>query len=309
MESSQAGKMPSKVFLIAFTILAAQLSGMMDAAESSIVVDVESGVILLSKDPDSKRQVASLTKVATALVALEWLDKNEMSWEVEITVSPEAVSGGVNPLAMRAGDRLSLESALLAAMMASDNTSAYAVAEFIGGKMQGGVTGSEAVKIFVQAINREVEALGLKDTRFVNPHGLDEGNELGISTAADMALLAICALEHPKFLSLCSMKMVEIEIERGRDSLVKTVRNTNDLVGSRGIDGMKTGTTRRAGPCLIATAVAGNEDAGRLVTVVLNAEDRFRETVLLLSRGWEERRRLESQGSPVTNRRLLSPAK
>ena len=94
MESSQAGKMPSKVFLIAFTILAAQLSGMMDAAESSIVVDVESGVILLSKDPDSKRQVASLTKVATALVALEWLDKNEMSWEVEITVSPEAVSGG-----------------------------------------------------------------------------------------------------------------------------------------------------------------------------------------------------------------------
>ena len=170
------------------------------------------------------------------------------------------------------------------------------------------VSGSGGVEA-MQAINREVEALGLKDTRFVNPHGLDEGNELGISTAADMALLAICALEHPKFLSLCSMKMVEIEIERGRDSLVKTVRNTNDLIGSRGIDGMKTGTPGRSGPCLIATAVAGNEDAGRLVTVVLNADDRFHETVLLLSRGWEERRRLESQGSPVTNRRLLSPAK
>lgn len=298
-----------KALIFASALLASQLAGMMDAAESSIVVDAESGVVLFSKDSDSKRQVASLTKVATAVVVLNWLDENEVSWDVEIAVSSEAVSGGVNPLEMRSGDRLSLQAALYAAMMASDNTSAYAVAEFIGGRMRDGTSGHEAVQVFVQAMNREVKALGLENTRFVNPHGLDEGDDLGMSTAADMALLAIGALEHPKFLSLCSLEEVEIELKRGEESELKPVRNTNDLVGSRGIDGIKTGTTRRSGPCLMATAVAGDGNAGRLVTVVLNAEDRFRETVLLLNSGWEERSRLESAGDPVTNRRLLSPAK
>ena len=124
-----------------------------------------------------------------------------------------------------------------------------------------------------------------------------------------MALLAIGALKHPKFLSLCSLEDVEIDLKRGEDSEPKTVRNTKDLVGSRGIDGIKTGTTRRSGPCLMAAAFAGDGDAGRIVMVVLDAEDRFRETVLLLYRGWEERSRLESAGEPVTNRRLLSLAK
>ena len=93
-------------------------------------------MVLLSKDSNSERQVASLTKVATAVVALKWLYENEVSWDVEIAVSFEAVSGSVNPLKMRTGDRLSLQAALFAVMTGSDNTSAYAVAEFIGGRMK-----------------------------------------------------------------------------------------------------------------------------------------------------------------------------
>ena len=117
-------------------------------------------------------------------------------------------------------------------------------------------------------MNREVKALGLENARFVIPHGLDEGDGFGMSTAADMALLAIGALEHPKFLSLNSLEDVEIDLKRSEDSELKTVRDTNDLVGSRGIDGIKTGTTRRSGPCLMATTFAGDGNAGRFVTVV-----------------------------------------
>ena len=124
-----------KALVFASALLSLQLAEMMDVAESSIVFDVESGVVLLSKDPNSKRQVASLTKLATAVVALKSLDENEVSRDVEIAVSSEAVSGSVNPLKMRTGDRLSLKAALFAAMMGSNNTSAYAVAEFIGGRM------------------------------------------------------------------------------------------------------------------------------------------------------------------------------
>ena len=97
--------------------------------------------------------------------------------------------------------------------------------------MQDGTSCHEAVQVFVQAMNWEVTALGLENTRFVNPHGLDEGDDLGMSTAVDMALLAIGALEHPKFLSLCSLEDVEIDLKRGEDLELKTVRNTNDLVG------------------------------------------------------------------------------
>jgi len=171
--------------------------------------------------------------------------------------------------------------------------------------VKGGASDGEAVEVFVEAMNREVETLGLEDTRFVNPHGLDEGDDFGESKAADMALLAINAVEQPMFLSLCEMKILEIPVKRVDEVIMKTVRNTNELVGSRGIDGMKTGTTRRAGPCLIATAVAGGDDTGRLISVVLNADDRFREAVLW----WEERSQLKKQGAPVTNRRLLSPTK
>ncbi|MBP83712.1 MAG: hypothetical protein CMO61_07680 [Verrucomicrobiales bacterium] len=275
------------------------------AAESSIVVDVQSGIVLLSENPDEKRQVASLTKVATILVALKWLDENKATDEVEIVVSGEAVSGGVNPFKFKEGDRLSFRSAMLAAMMASDNTSAYAIAEFVGSRLRTEGSESGAVSRFVTKMNREATALRLSDTRFVNPHGLDEGSDLGVSTAADMAMLAIEAIKHPQFLSLCRESEATIQVTRGGTERDMIVKNTNELVGSRGIDGVKTGTTRRSGPCLMATAVSGFSGSERLVSVVLNAEDRFRETVLLLNQGWEVHRKSKGEGAPEANRRLL----
>ena len=275
------------------------------AAESSIVVDVETGIVLLSENPDEKRQVASLTKVATILVALKWLDENKATDEVEILVSAEAVSGGVNLLKFEEGDRLSLHSAMLAAMMVSDNISAYAIAEFVGNRLRAGAGESDAVSRFVTKMNLEAAALRLSDTRFVNPHGLDEGSHFGESTAANMAMLAIEAVNHAKFLTLCRESEETIKVTRGKIEQDILVKNTNELVGSRGIDGVKTGTTRRSGSCLMATAVSAVSGSERLVSVVLDAEDRFRKTVLLLNQGWEIYRKFSKEGVPETNRRLL----
>jgi D-alanyl-D-alanine carboxypeptidase (penicillin-binding protein 5/6) len=293
------------VFSLFFSLIwtGSMMAGL--AAESSIVVDVETGIVLLSENPDEKRQVASLTKVATILVTLKWLDENKATDEVEIAVSAEAVSGGVNPLKFEEGDCLSLRSAMLAAMMASDNTSAYAIAEFVGSRLRKEASESGAVSRFVAKMNHEAAALRLSDTRFVNPHGLDEGSDLGESTAADMAMLAIEAIKHPQFLALCRESEATIEVTRGGRERNMTIKNTNQLVGSRGIDGVKTGTTRRSGPCLMATAVSEVSGSERLVSVVLNAEDRFRETVLLLNRAWEVYRKSKEEGAPETNRRLL----
>jgi len=263
----------------------------MIAAESYLVADQASGYILMAKDADTPRQVASLTKIATSVVALEWLGEQGGDTNQTVTIIPEAVSGGVNPLKLEVGDRLVLADAIRAAMMASDNTSAYALAAALGSQMRPGSDPSDAMAAFVEKMNALAARLGMERTHFVNPHGLDGGKTDAFSTASDIARLAIHACDLPDFLNHCREKEYKATIWRGGADLELTIVNTNELVGSRGIDGMKTGTTTLSGPCLVATATRGfsSGDATaerRLIVVVLKGEDRFREAVLLFNEGW-----------------------
>ncbi len=277
--------------------------GTLASGESSLlVVDHAAGRVLVAENEGAPRQVASLAKIATALVLLEWLDEAGLDPATShATVPPEALRGGANPLGLRAGDRLSYETGLYAAMMASDNTSAHAMAETAGLAIAPGAPPGRGVAVFVARMNDLAFDLGMKDTRFVNPHGLDEGGEPGVSTAADIARLALRALDRPGFLAYASERERTVRFQRGGGEVTVKLANTNELLGTRGVDGLKTGTTRLAGPCLVATAVRGHGSDGvnperRLVSVVLGAEDRFRETVLLLDRGWVELRRLGEDG-------------
>ena len=263
----------------------------MIAAESYLVADQASGYVLMAKDADTPRQVASLTKIATSVVALEWLDEQGGDANQSVTIVPEAVSGGGNPLKLEVGDRLVLADAIRAAMMASDNTSAYALAAALGSQMRPGSDPSDAMAAFVEKMNALAARLGMERTHFVNPHGLDGGKTDAFSTASDIARLAIHACDLPDFLNHCREKEYKATIRRGGADLELTIVNTNELVGSRGIDGMKTGTTTLSGPCLVATAtrdfLSGDVTAERrLIVVVLKAEDRFREAVLLFNEGW-----------------------
>ena len=277
-------------------------------AESHIVVDAKTGFVLLSKDENTPREVASLTKVATVLAALEWVTEKGAELSIMMPVSKSAVSGGVNPLKLQLGDSLSIESALFAAMMASDNTSAYVLAEYVGSEMAPGNDGDVAVGVFVERMNRLASDLVMSSTRFVNPHGLDGATTRGKSTAADMARLTIHAYEEPGFSRLVSEKEKEIVFFRDGNPVAIRVNNTNALVGSRGIDGVKTGTTSRAGACLITSSVgAGENDSARLISVVLKADDRFRESVILLSDGWQARGEWLAKGGEIgENESLLS---
>lgn len=261
------------------------------AAESYVVVDADTGHVLDSADADVRRPVASLTKIAMALVVLDWLGESGVEATDLMDVPGDALRGGANPLGLREGDRLPIEVGLYAAIMASDNTSASVLAQRVGRAMD--PAAEDGVAVFVERMNALAQRLGMSETRFVNPHGLDAGEGTGWSTAGDMARLAIHAHGREDFASLCGERERTVAFLRGAQWVEVKLANTNELVGSRGIDGTKTGTTQRAGQCLIATAtrsVSAGEWSGerRLVSVLLGAEgDRFGETVLLLDRGWK----------------------
>ncbi|MEM9281662.1 MAG: serine hydrolase [Verrucomicrobiota bacterium] len=271
-------------------------------AESFVVVEAATGGILSKKNENTKRQVASLTKVATVLLALDWARAEQVDLETPFPVGEDAISGGVNPLNLREGDQISVRDAMFASMMASDNTSAYVLAEAIGSEVDPGLSGDDAVGLFVEMMNGMAKSLGMAQTEFVNPHGLDGETDLGASTAADMARLTMAAYRDPQFISFVSEKEYEVSFERGGEVHSVRLINTNELVGSRGVDGVKTGTTWRAGACLIASATRNDQ---RIIVVVLKAENRFQESVILLNRGWETWDNWSARGGGIETKERL----
>jgi len=285
------------------------------AATGHLLVDCESGHILLSKNPEEARPIASLTKIAAVLVALEWAEATGTPLSTPVPIPAKALSGGANPLGLRAGDSVPLEAAFFAAMMASDNTSTYAFAEWIGARMGSSEKTAAGVERFVESMNGLADRLGMEKTRFVTPHGL-EGTDgrSGVSTAVDVARLALAALDHSGLLRYASEVSREVVLLRAGKPLSATLVNTNELTGSRGIDGLKTGTTRQAGPCLVVTATrdlpsGGTTRSRRLVVVLLNSEDRFREAVLLLNEGWTACESWLAAGGEIGNQCLRKPGK
>lgn len=278
------------VRLLVILFLFSPLSDML-AAEAWVVADQISGEVLDAHHQEEARQVASLVKMASVLVALEWIEAHSIDPQARfLTIPKAALRGGANPMQLSAGDLLTIDTALYAAMMASDNVSIYALAEQFGKEMPG--TEEPGVARFVSQMNALAKRLDMGHTRFVNPHGLDEGNDFGVSTAADIARLAIHAHDRADFSRYASEKERLVRFTRqGREQEVRLV-NTNELLGSRGIDGTKTGTTRRAGPCLVVTAARDlprgeGQEPRRLVVVLLNSPDRFREAVLMLDQAWK----------------------
>ncbi len=143
------------------------------AAESYIVVDNQTGMILTSKKPNEKLQVASLTKIAAAMVALDWAQLNRADLSQMAVISSRAVrAGGLNPVGLQEGDSLSLRDLLYTALMASDNVAATALAEFVGARLPN-AQGLAPVSNFVSHMNALAHTLGMKRTLFLNPSGSD----------------------------------------------------------------------------------------------------------------------------------------
>lgn len=263
---------------------------------SYVVVDTHDKKVVLSHHADVKRSVASLTKIATAVVVLDSTRAIGGSMDEALTIPPSVQALGTSALGLQPGDQMSVRDALYCALMGSDNFTAEALCQHVGAKIlqqtgQGGTPGGA----FVAQMNALANNLGMSRTHFTNPHGLDGGG--GHSTAADMARLAMHATGKGGFNFFVSQKQRKISFQSGGTSKGFVVRNTNEILGQNRIDGVKTGTTALAGPCLIITAprpatVVKQADGStlviphRLLVVELGASDRFNQAQQLLSEGW-----------------------
>lgn len=292
------------------------------APESVMVVEAHSGKILVASNASLKRPVASLNKIATAVVAIDWataLDTDIAN--VQITV-PQTVTlvGGPNPMNLQPGDRLSMRDALYSALLGSDNLAALSVADHVGREIlaRRGKNG-DPVAAFVAEMGKLAQAIGMTQTNFVNPHGLDIRNTKGYSTAADMARLSIYAMRRNAFTFIVRQPSRNVSVSGAGGERKFLVRNTNELIGEPGILGLKTGTTNAAGPCLAVCMdrepLVRNKPDGtkgatprRIIVVVLNSPDRFGRARNLIQQGWSVYDPWLAAGAPVQdrNREILS---
>ncbi len=277
---------------------------------SYVVADANDGRVLFSYLPDQKRSVASLTKIATAVIALDLVRSSSASLDEIMTVPPTVLSLGVpSSLGLQPGDGISVRDALYATMMASDNFAGETLGTHFGVKLSQAGLGGAPLQAFVAQMNGLRSKLALSNTRFANPHGLDLPGATGYSCASDIARLLSHAINIPGFTFYSSQRERRITFLRGGMPLSINVRNTNEIIGRNRIDGGKTGTTTLAGPCLAITApkpatVIKRGDGStlviphRLIVVTLGAPDRFNASLRLLADGWNRYEAWRAAGSP-----------
>ncbi len=238
-------------------------------AQAAILLDAKTGQVLYDKNIHVRHAPASTTKMMTALLALESGRLGD-----RVKVSPQAAATRGSSMYLYAGQALTLEELITGLMMRSGNDAAVAIAEHLSG----------SVDAFVEQMNKRAAAIGAVNTHFRNPHGLSVPGHY--STAFDLAWIARTALANPAFATIVSTKEISIEWQdrRGREKDV-SLRNTNRLLWMlEEADGVKTGTTNEAGPCLVASATRGNH---KLIAVVLHDHSRWYDSMQLLKYGFD----------------------
>lgn len=239
------------------------------AYASLLVIEADLGQVLEEVDAEAPRAPASLTKMMTALLLLEAVERGEASFQDTVEVSWDASKIGGSSAGLYSHERLLLEDAARSLMISSGNDAAIAIANHLAGSRS----------VFVLRMNRRARDLGMLATRYVSSHGLDGWAGESVTTAKDQARLARELLRHPRILEFSSAATAT---SRGIP-----IRNTNKLLGRfPGMDGLKTGYTGKAGFCLVATAKQGDL---RLISIVLgapNSDARFAETEAALLRAF-----------------------
>lgn len=311
----------SHPYLRAFLALVLLLfcCGQARAAQAYIIVDSKTGHVLQERESKQKRQVGSLTKVATAMVVLDWAEQHSGDLNQTAAIPPEAFTGTAeNLIGLQPGDTLTLRDLLYAALVQSDNIAAYTLAHHVGQALRGIVPsdGATPVATFVGQMNALAANLRMERTRFVNPSGIDSAKPLPYSTALDMARLARYAMSKAGFRFYVSQKERQISFRRAGAEKKYILRNTNELLGVEGVEGVKTGRTARAGDCLILSAqreadvIRHSETRTtviprHLIIVLLGSVNRFGEGTQLLAQGWQLYDQWTALGRPVDPKKAL----
>lgn len=259
------------IFIVSFFIFLGVVSAEEFAsnAKSAILMEYSTGKILYEKNSNERLAPASMTKVMTMLLTMEAIDDGKISMDSVVTISENAAKMGGSQMFLEANSNIKLQELIKGLSIASANDAAVALAETIGGSQEN----------FVKMMNDKANELGLKNTSFQNPHGLDaEGH---YTTANDMAVMAKELIKHSDILKYTSTYEDYFNKSDGtRTWLV----NTNKLVRFyKGVDGLKTGFTDNALYCLTATAKKNNI---RFITVLMgepSSDLRSKETTELLN--------------------------
>lgn len=231
------------------------------SAQRAAVLDGETGRSLYEKDADSQSLIASTTKIMTALVVCEQCNVLD-----RMRIPKEAVGIEGSSMYLKEGEILTIQELLYGLMLQSGNDAAVALAIYCGG----------TVESFAELMNDKAHQLGLKNTHFVNPNGLDAPGHY--STARDLAVLASYAMKNPIFATTVSAKTVRVGS--------RTLTNHNKLLWQyEGADGVKTGYTKKAGRILVSSATRNGR---RLTAVTINAPDDWNDHKTLLNNGFKE---------------------
>lgn len=229
--------------------------GVKVTAESALAIDRKTGAVLFSKNMHEARAMASTTKVMTVLIALEsGKDLNEV-----VTVHNDAVGLEGAKIRLENDEQLTFSDLIKGALVASGNDAALATALH---------TADGDLNIFLAMMNAKASELGLEDTHFMNPHGLDADNHY--TTASDLAKIFSAALEYEEFKEMIATQKTEAHALNSET--VHTYRNTNKLLTNvyPYMHGGKTGFTDNAGFCLVSLSGHGDED--EIITVVLGSD-------------------------------------
>ena len=226
-----------------------------ESAKSAILIEASTGKILFEKNADEKLHPASMTKMMSMLLIIEAIKDGVINWDQVVTVSENASSMGGSQILLETGEKMSVRDLFKGVAIASGNDAVVALAETVAG----------SVNNFVGMMNKKAKELGLTNTNFKNPHGLDDVNHY--SSSRDMSIIARELVKYKEVLEYT--KIYEDYLREDTDRKIWLV-NTNRLVRFYdGVDGLKTGYTEDAGYCMTATA---EKDGMRIIAVVMGEE-------------------------------------
>lgn len=244
------------------------------SARKAYVIDGISGRVLYERNADEKSLIASTTKIMTALIVCEQCNVLD-----RMRIPKEAVGIEGSSMYLREGEVLTLQELLYGLMLSSGNDAAVALAIYCGGTVEG----------FAQLMNDKARILGMKNTHFENPNGLDSPGHY--STARDLAILAAYAMENPIFAKTVSAKSVKVG--------ERYLTNHNKLLWRvEGADGVKTGYTKAAGRILVSSA---SRDGRRIIAVTIDDPCDWQDHAALLEEGFSryQMRRILQKGDRV----------
>lgn len=269
----------SGVMLTAFTPKVNAVQSIVLSAKAAILIEADTGAVILAKNENSKLPMASTTKIMTTLLTLESGDLDKI-----YPVPDEALMTEGSSMGLCFGESVTKNELCYGMMLPSGNDAANTAALLIGGSFEN----------FAKLMNRRADAIGMKKTNFVTPSGLHDDEHY--STAYDMALLTREALKNERFREICRTKEIKLSSDGFQSD--KYLSNTNRLLKKyRYCIGVKTGFTDEAGRCLVSAA---EKDGVKLIAVTLNASDDWNDHIKMYETGFSCAKRVKLDGFTET---------